>query len=339
VIEIRLTAVLILALSASAPAAPFDVPSLPAVPKTASVLVRLFDGAGKPLAPGRRVLLRVLGPDRRELVSRFVSGPEITVAGLPFDGDRPGGYTVLASGPGLKDAGRGPMKLLRGRVMTADLMLPPSPGRFDFSGASWETMRLKNPTLAVVLSRGRSEEAARERYERLMAERPAVLAGLLGIATALESIDFHHGTALEHVEGIVWDDTMQQDRFTGYARADLLDDVKAAAANGEFALSPGAGILHPGAIISFKQTRFETGNVQLTFHPGAPRIVNGKSCLRVEVDIDKYRGLAHALLEVLPELITRGKTDPRDVYQLRWMESRAAGDPDFDPLFVLAPRP
>jgi hypothetical protein len=39
-------------------------------------------------------------------------------------------------------------------------------------------------------------------------------------------------------------------------------------------------------------------------------------------------------VEVLPNLLSGGKTDPRVVYMLRWIAERQAGL-NFDPLYVM----
>ena len=76
--------------------------------------------------------------------------------------------------------------------------------------------------------------------------------------------------------------------------------------------------------------------MQLTFHEGRTRTVDGVDCVVVEPDIDYYKDLAaHALLEVLPNKISGGKTDPRSVYVLRWMAGRHAGVPEFDPPYTI----
>ena len=89
---------------------------------------------------------------------------------------------------------------------------------------------------------------------------------------------------------------------------------------------------------SWKQTRFDVSNVQLTFHETNTRTIkkpDGTSvdCVIVEPDIDYYKDiLSHGLLEVLPNLLTDGKTDPRQDYLLRWMATKLEGvQPDFDP--------
>jgi hypothetical protein len=53
-------------------------------------------------------------------------------------------------------------------------------------------------------------------------------------------------------------------------------------------------------------------------------------CIKVEPDIDYFQDLgAHTLLEVIPNSITHGLTDPKKVYVLRWLAGRHAGVPEF----------
>jgi hypothetical protein len=89
---------------------------------------------------------------------------------------------------------------------------------------------------------------------------------------------------------------------------------------------------------SWKQTRFDVSNVQLTFHETNTRTIqkpDGTSvaCVVVEPDIDYYKDiLSHGLLEALPNLLTGGKTDARQDYLLRWMATKLEGvQPDFAP--------
>lgn len=89
---------------------------------------------------------------------------------------------------------------------------------------------------------------------------------------------------------------------------------------------------------SWKQTRFDVSNVQLTFHETNARTIRkpdgtNVACVIVEPDIGYYRDiLSHGLLEALPNLLTGGETDPRQDYLLRWMATKLEGvQPDFDP--------
>jgi hypothetical protein len=55
----------------------------------------------------------------------------------------------------------------------------------------------------------------------------------------------------------------------------------------------------------------------------------------IEPDIDYYKDLlAHFFLEVVPNKLTKGLTDPRGVYVLRWMAGKRAGS-DFTPLYTM----
>lgn len=50
--------------------------------------------------------------------------------------------------------------------------------------------------------------------------------------------------------------------------------------------------------------------------------------MKVEPDIDYYQNLvAHTLLEVIPNAITHGLTDPKKVYVLRWIAGNARRRP------------
>jgi hypothetical protein len=102
--------------------------------------------------------------------------------------------------------------------------------------------------------------------------------------------------------------------------------------------------LHPGATVSYKQTDFGEGNVQLSFHEETTATVNGAACMLVEADIDYFRSTAaHVLLEVFPNKLkslvhgrdsAQALTDPRTVYGLRWIAGRRFGR-EFAPPYVL----
>jgi len=59
-------------------------------------------------------------------------------------------------------------------------------------------------------------------------------------------------------------------------------------------------------------------------------------CIKVEPDIDYFQDLgAHTLLEVIPNSITHGLTDPKKVYVLRWMPAATPVSPNSLPLTPL----
>lgn len=56
----------------------------------------------------------------------------------------------------------------------------------------------------------------------------------------------------------------------------------------------------------------------------------------VEPDIDYYKDIgAHALLEVIPNALTGGLTNPEMVYVLRWIAGRHVGVAEFDPPYTI----
>jgi hypothetical protein len=52
---------------------------------------------------------------------------------------------------------------------------------------------------------------------------------------------------LQYFKELIWDDTMAQNRFYGYADLELCDQVKLAAAHGEFSRELGFDLFHSGA--------------------------------------------------------------------------------------------
>ncbi len=103
-----------------------------------------------------------------------------------------------------------------------------------------------------------------------------------------------------------------------------------------FVPEPALGLFHGDATSSFKQVQFGQANVQLTFHERTTETIDGIRCVRVEPDIDYQGSWSHALLEVIPDTLSRGLTDPQVIYVLRWIAGRHAGVPEFDPSYTLA---
>jgi hypothetical protein len=168
-----------------------------------------------------------------------------------------------------------------------------------------------------------------------MEDKENTLACLLNLTTAMAQIHLPVGTPLDYFRLLQWD-TMQQDRFFGFADARLVDQVKRAAVQGLFAPELASFILHPGATSSYKQVQFGEANVQITFHENDRQNIGGVDCVLVEPDIDYYKDpAAHAILEVIPNGLTGNLTDPRQVYVLRWIAGRHAGVPEFDPLYTI----
>jgi hypothetical protein len=150
--------------------------------------------------------------------------------------------------------------------------------------------------------------------------------------SALTQLD----TPLSHIKQILWDDTLAQDRFFAYTDVRLIDEVRAAAHRGLFAPEPGAAIFHPGATASWKQVLFGQGDVQLTFDENATKQIGDTDCILLEPDIGLYKDLAaQFLLEVIPNTVTHGLTNPEAVYILRWIAGQQHGVPEFAPPYTI----
>jgi hypothetical protein len=136
---------------------------------------------------------------------------------------------------------------------------------------------------------------------------------------------------------------MKQDRFFCYVDQAILADVQAGAKLGAFSKEPSPEKWgHIGATESYKQTQFDVANLQLTFHGRDTATFQDENhnlvqCVKIEPDIDYYKDLgAHGLLEVIPNTITHGLTDPKVVYMLRWMAAKREPHlPEFNPLFTV----
>ncbi len=175
-----------------------------------------------------------------------------------------------------------------------------------------------------------------KRYDRLRQSKPAVLASLLNLITAMTEIHLSAGTPLTYFKELIWDETMAQDRFFGWVEGTLLDQVRLAVQHGTFAPEPAPALFHPNATSSFKQIQFGEANVQLTFHENRKKKIDGADCIVVEPDIDYYNDSGgHTLLEVIPNTVLHRLTDPQVVYVLRWIAGRHSGVPDFNPPYTI----
>jgi hypothetical protein len=207
----------------------------------------------------------------------------------------------------------------------------------DFKFQKWADLKTSDPALATFIAVGSSDSDGKAHYEDLEDDKPEALASLLNLGTAMKTIQLPSGTPIDYFKAIDWDQSLAQDRFFGYADQALVDQVKRAAMEGEFAAEPAPGLFHPGATSSFKQVQFGEANVQLTFHENDTKTIDGVACVKVEPDIDCFQDpAAHTLLEVIPNAIAHGRTDPKEVYVLRWIAGKHAGVPEFTPPYTIA---
>jgi hypothetical protein len=241
------------------------------------------------------------------------------------------------SADGCSDTGFYPVPVKADTTVTVDLMLVEKPRVFDFAEADWDLVQQDWPAAASALAYGATKTQARQRYDDLLG-RPPAAAALWNILTAMRDVHLPQRTPLDYLREVVWDDgeAPAQDRFFGFAHDALVEQVLTAVEQGTFVPEPNPGMFHKDATRSFKQVAFGEANLQLTFHEKTTKKVNGETWVKIEPDIDCYKDLlAHALLEVLPNSVSGGKTDPVTVYVLRWIAGRRAGVPEFNPPYRL----
>jgi len=310
---------------------------MPSQTDSCSVQIQVFDGTRQPMDTGIALLIRIRDGNQKELVSKFYKKPSILFEGLPFYNNFGDNYAIVVSASGYDQAGFHPVHMSPALVQPVDLMLLPKRRKYDFEQAQWDKLAGANPKLAEILGSGApSAAAAKKRYEDLMREKPPSMAALLNITTAMRNIHLPQGSPLDYLKQVIWDQSIAQDRFFAWADQGLVQQVRLACAQGVFKPEFGSGLFHPGATSSYKQVLFGEANVQLTFHEQENKSLNGVPCVKLEPDIDYYRDeAAHTILEVIPNLISGGKTDPATIYVLRWIAGRHAGVPEFTPPYSI----
>lgn len=302
----------------------------------ARLVLNVFDGTRRPISSDVNLLVTLRDGTPREIHRDHHHGPSIPFS-VPFFNNFGDNYAVIAFADHHQQVGFHPVRVRKNAEQQIDLMLLPSRTRFDFSSASWDQLGANHAELQCLLAAGSADTAAAEaRYNHLMDVQPKSLACLLNISTALAQVNFSDGTPFRYLKQLMWDgDFIRQDRFFAFADVALLDEVRRAAGEGKFTREPLQGLFHPGATVSYKQNQFGEANLQLSFHEGVTREIEGVNCMKVEVDIDYFEDpLAHALLEVIPNHF-RGPTDPIQAYVLRWMAGRHAQLPPFEPPYTI----
>jgi len=306
-------------------------------PNSCSITINVFSGKREPVEKGANVLYTLRDGNQKEVFRKFKKASSLTLDNLPFFNNFGDSYTVLAWADDLQQAGFTPVPVTPQTPATVDLMLAPQDATFDFHDARWDLL-MDDPTYARLLTAGagRGTNAAQNRYSDVLENHPPVLACLFNLVTAMTEIHLPDGSPDDYLRELIWDDSLQQDRFFAWADPVLIDQVVQATQQGQFAPEVGSAIFHPGATRSYKQVQFGEANVQITFHENETKTVQGAPSVKVEIDIDYYKDLAaHALLEVIHNKASGSLTDPRDVYVLRWIAGRHAGVPNFEPPYRL----
>jgi hypothetical protein len=316
---------------------------------TGTILVNIFNGQRIPLG-ATRLLLTALDGRHRNVVRTFVDRSSIELTSLEVRDNLEDNYTVLVSAKDHSDAGFTPIKVSSKQQQVLDLMMLRRQATFLFHSFDDIARRPDLHDLHAFLC-GDTPADARSLYERLVDDDKPALACLLNITTALEQMKLAPAAGLDQNplrSFKALHSAPRQDRVFAWVDARFLARVRetrdSQGANGLSRLTSAPATLHPGATDSYKQTDFGEGNVQLTFHEGETRTMDGVECMKVEVDIDYFKDTAaHIMLEVVPAMLkekiygkdsAKSLTDPRVVYGLRWIAGRRIGR-DFEPPYTI----
>ena len=299
----------------------------------AHVMLALQLSAEMPFTKHVDMLLRVINDvDQAQSIWATTPTQDVPVRFHNGPGDR---YRVVVHVKGYRDAGA---------VFTADpkvhktlkLLLIPDNATLTFP--TWVELKANHPTTAKLIGGGVSEQEAEARYLALGKEKPLPLASLMNLSAAMSELEIGGGkTPMDFIKEVIWDDTLKQDRFFGYADPAIIPLVHAASADDEFARERGCAFFHKDATQSYKQVQFDYSNVQLTFHEKDTKMIGDVECIKIEPDMDLYKDIvAHGLGEVVPNLSTHRLTSPLDVLALRFTEAVQGEQPLFDPGYLLA---
>ena len=306
--------------------------TFPFMANTGKILVQVVDGSRQPLQGD--IDLRLFDGDKNGGQQLTRPGPAIMLDNVPCFNNTRDDYTVLVSGAGKVQAGYFPVHVGPNVLRPVFLMLLPTDGGFNFRQAHWKQIGASHPTVQAIFSAdAKNDKTAKDRYENLLEEQEDTAAALWNILTAMGQIQLSTGTALSYLRQIVWDESLQQDRFFGYADKKLVEQMQIAVAQKQFKPEVGSAMFHPGATSSFKQVQFGEANVQLTFHENddAP-----EGLIKVEPDMDYFQDLGgHAIIEVLHNKLTGKISDPKTIYVLRWIAGMQAGVTEFNPPYTV----
>jgi hypothetical protein len=302
--------------------------------QTASLTITVFDGTRQPL--GTEIMYRVLDANQNIVLQTSSDSPTLATL-VPYHDDFGGLYAVFVLAEGYCSVGLYPVRVRPTAPQVVDLMLLAKNASFDFMQASWENIASRRPSLEHLLQVGAGTMAeAQTRYADLMENRPPVLACLLNIMTVLEQIKLAVGTPITYLRELIWDATMEEDRFSAWADEKLIEQITQATATGDFLAESQSMLFHPSATRVFKHVQFGEANIQIIFHENERKNIDGVDCVRIELDMDYLEDrAAHTLLDIATK--RHGTlSDPRQVYVLRWMAGRHAGVPQFDPLYTIS---
>jgi hypothetical protein len=332
------------------------------MPDNANIILHVYDGKRQLLDKSVRWSATATdgrAPDTRKPWGFPNQHGGSQLLSVPFFDNFGDNYTILVAADGFQSNAWRPVTVSGMGPVTADMMLLPNHGDFNFAGAKWDQLSQSLPNVAKMIRACCPDPAAAAAmYANAYESNPLAIACFLNLVTAMADMQLPSGkNPLDYYWNVGWpsgdpttadwnqqfDSVMKQDRMFCYVDQAILADVRAANAQGAFSKEVNPEIWgHTGATESYKQVQFDVANVQLTFHGRDTAIFqdehhNPVQCVKIEPDIDYYKDLgAHGLQEVIPNAITHGLTDPKVVYMLRWMATKREPNlPEFNPLYTV----
>lgn len=303
-------------------------------PTTGAIRVQLFDSSGAQFDFARARPLVVVATASAVYQRTYLSGHAWHLTGVSPKAAPGGNFRVMASADGYIQAGAYPVAVSAGQTTEVSLMLVPKKSQLNFHEVTWNRISMARPELADFVRRSvQTTLDPGDAYSELLERNPLSLACFLNIWAIASNLRFvlpnrslnsylHSALSLD-------DKAFKQDRVLLWCERSLVDELGRSPA---FQKAP-AG-LHKGATCSFKEITHDVANLQVCFHENDSHPELGSKLIKVELDIDYYKSaLPHLMLEVAPNHLTGGLTQPQYIYPLRWMAHRKAGASDFDPLF------
>jgi len=280
-----------------------------------SLILKIFDGTRAPL-PKPDVLVSLWDGYQRRVHWNYHKAAEVRFI-VPLANNFGDTYRVVAGADGYRYAGQSAIRV-GATAAEIELMLLPKKSKLQFDPLATLQDRVRNLLTNYMLARPQYAAADEAAYQAVQVDSGPGLATLLNISSAFDGFQPH---PIDFVQELL---SLEPDRFFAHARSEFIDFLKQERQEGTF--DTVSANLHPGADVSYKETRYPEANVQFTFtRKGIP---NGT--VKVDADIDYYADPAsHFLLEifpgdVIPAILGTSKklTDSRVAYALRWMAMR-----------------
>ena len=191
---------------------------------TSSIHMRIFNGMRDLFPQSSSILYRVFDGNQHAHVDRFFNASDIRFDDLPFFDNLFDNYRVIVSADGYVDAGLFPVKVDGGEEMEIELMLVTKNGVYNFGRAKWDALASIDTKVPGILGADlASADTAAQRWSDKFEKDSPAAACLLNILTIMANGTIAGGQQLlGFLKQVIWDDSMAQDRFFGWADRSLI---------------------------------------------------------------------------------------------------------------------